>query len=1061
MKDRRPLVPASTLSEAIAAALAALDEFNPKKTAFLDKTGNWEDTPRTLRDRFSHAFFYDLKARAAEEAAGLLQAVFAPFLEDDSWPEAAALGNVLLQPASQGGLPEPEEIEGASCRSAESSVSSSSPSAFLLLHENLLRVIWKEILRLNTESPASEWDIERRAYKAACRKQFGALEEQERVVLGEAGRKKFAGAADRVRKEALIEGIAVPLAEEVRVSDSLETLLAAAADRSRKEEVYAAVSEKIQPPMGIVTNIPPAMFFPCLRLLGDPRLDVSSGIPYMASIILSVFQDPRSADTLLRGLERLPLGRTKIRENLIYTLGNLGEGRAVDFLIDVLNAPDEIVDLTDGRETPCLLLEQKEEAIWALGKIGLPSVRAIPALANTADHPSARLKTYLAWTLGEIGQAQKESSGGVSADVVIALLKLLKEKNKQTFEEAVGGLEKIDMPEFVHALYLYHVGAISILGLKPAQRGLYELSETIHYLLRTKQRAVIAVNGDSGTGKTYFCQAIAGGFAGIQAGEILYLMRDAKKGQKVFNRLLGLPWLKKHIDPSYYHDYPVSEEVDDPDSYFRRFLEDNRDKRLIILDGCRDRHYFQKVIDFFYNQGELDVEVNFRANFSTRRLNLESREFALESVKLHLAFLEEPALEDTSFYQEGLVILYDLDNSRGARLNSQETRELFGERRIDSWGELIRIGGFAGREHPLSCRKEGLRSSEADFDLSEEDWPEFEPKPFIPMEMKLSPVLNKDLKAEPNLLKTIPLDELCPGRIRFYAQDQIAGIGDRGLIFVLTFLDNRLFSAAVDGISDFALLGRTFFLAAPGKGFFSLSFERNEITSVHSVAAAPLRLAAFPPDRVVSAHADGTIRIWDFLEKKIWAFDGGRATLFSLALDQSGRVCAGYEDGKLSRWDLETRKVIWVESMAAALRFIRTYPGGKILAAEQSAAPVSAPILRMIDFAAGTMATIPTEFSGLLSGINVYFDGRIIAALGSTEARGGPAAGSLAVISPREQGCAFTTLSGHGHNTKDCLTMGPKIVTCGEEEPGRSSVRIWGSEFYVRTELGKLLIKPR
>jgi hypothetical protein len=1045
----------------MAAARAALDEFNPKKTPFLDKTGNWEDTPRTLRDRLSHAFFYDLKARAAEEAAGLLQAVFAPFLEDDPWPEAVALGNVLLQPASQGGPPEAEEINVSPGQSGETKARSTPSSAFLLLHENLLRVIEREILRLNSEAFASEWDVEGRAHKAACRKKLEELEEQERAVLGEAGRQKFAGAAARVRKEALIERIAAPLAEEVRISDSLETLLAASADQSRKEEVYAAVGERIQPPMGIVTNIPPAMFFPCLRLLGDPRLDVSSGIPYMASVILSVFQDPRSADTLLRSLERLPLGRTKIRENLIYTLGNLGEGRAVDFLVDVLNSPDEIIDLSDGRETPCLLLEQKEEAIWALGKIGLPSVRAIPALVNYSDHPSARLKTYLAWTLGEIGRAQKESSGGVSSDIVIALLKLLKEKNKQAFEEAVGGLKKIDMPEFVHALYLYHVGAISILGLKPAQRGLYELSETIHYLLRTKQRAVIAVNGDSGTGKTYFCQAITGGFAGIQAGEILYLMRDTKKGQKVFNRLLGLPWLKRHIDPSYYHDYPVSEEEDNPESFFRRFLDDNRDKKLIILDGCRDRHYFQKVIDFFYNQGELDVEVNFRANFSTRRLNLESREFALESVKLHLAFLEEPALEDTSFYQEGLVVLYDLDNSCGARLNSQETRELFEERRIDSWGELIRIGGFSGREKSLSCRREALRSREADFELAEEGWPAFETRPFVPVERRLSPVLNEDLKAEPNLLKTIPLDELCPGRIRFYAQDQVAGIGDQGLVFVLTFLDNRLFSTAVDGISDFGLLGRTFFLAAPENGFFSLSFERNEMTSIRCAAAPPLRLAAFPPDRVVSAHPDGTIRVWDFLEKKIWAFNAGRAALSSLAVDQSGRVWAGSEDGALARWDLETRKAMRVEGMAAAVRFTRSYPGGKILAVEQGAAPARSPVLRIINFAAGTMATIPTEFSGPLSGINVYFDGRIIAALGAPEAGGGPARGSLAVISPREDGCSITALRGHGRDTKDCLTMGPKIVTCGEEEPGRSSVRIWGSEFYVRTELGKLLIKPR
>ena len=83
------------------------------------------------------------------------------------------------------------------------------------------------------------------------------------------------------------------------------------------------------------------------------------------------------------------------------------------------------------------------------------------------------------------------------------------------------------------------MGAVSILGLKPAQRGLNELSETLHYLLRTKKRTVMAVNGDSGTGKTYFCQAIADGFADIRPHEILYLMRDTKRGQKVFNRLLG------------------------------------------------------------------------------------------------------------------------------------------------------------------------------------------------------------------------------------------------------------------------------------------------------------------------------------------------------------------------------------------------------------------------------------------------------------------------------------------------------------------------------------------
>jgi len=44
---------------------------------------------------------------------------------------------------------------------------------------------------------------------------------------------------------------------------------------------------------------------------------------------------------------------------------------------------------------------------------------------------------------------------------------------------------------------------------------------------------------------------------------------------------------------------------------------------LIIIDGCRDQYYFQRVIDLLYFREKLDIVVNFRANFSTRRKNLE------------------------------------------------------------------------------------------------------------------------------------------------------------------------------------------------------------------------------------------------------------------------------------------------------------------------------------------------------------------------------------------------------------------------------------------------------
>ena len=94
--------------------------------------------------------------------------------------------------------------------------------------------------------------------------------------------------------------------------------------------------------------------------------------------------------------------------------------------------------------------------------------------------------------------------------------------------------------------------------------------------------------------------------------------------------------------------------------------------------------------------------------------------------------------------------------------------------------------------------------------MTGEDWPEWPARPFTPDEKLLKPVLNEDLRAEPHLLKTIPLLGVDARQVRFYAQDQVAGLTAAGGAFVLTFLDNRIFLAAPGSAGDFALLGRTF-----------------------------------------------------------------------------------------------------------------------------------------------------------------------------------------------------------------------------------------------------------
>lgn len=1041
-------------SEAVSYCLDFLfKEYNPRKIVFLTKKGGWQDGPRTRRDRISHAVLHELWRRGEKTALSFLKSLFSRLANGRSWALSQRIWDAL-------GQENVEAVHPASLR--DSGIAVDSP-AFLILFDVLLWIIQFEAFRINAEAIVPEWNRRAVALKAEYQQKFRGLNCFLEAALTEEEKQEFSQAISLLKKASprLVEELAQLIAEEEKITATIESLLEEAASSEEKEAVYSLIIDLVQPAMGIVTQLAPALFFPCLRLLVDSRVEVSSGIPYAASVVLSIFGDPRSTDVLLEALERYPIPCTKIRENIIYTLGNLKEGRAVSAIARVLEEPDEIKETVGGKENPCLLLEQKEEAIWALGKIGLSSVKVIPSLGKYADHASAKLKTYLAWTLGEIGQAQKESSGGVSADILIALLKLVKEKNKQVFEEAVSGLKKIRMPEFIHSLYLYHAGAISILGLKPAQRGLNELSETVHYLLQAKKRVVLAVNGDSGTGKTYFCQAIAGGFAGLRPQDILYLMRDTKRGQKVFNRLLGLDWLNKHIDPAYYQDYPLSETEDDPEAFFRQFLEESKDKRLIILDGCRDRHYFQRVIDVFYQHGELDVEVNFRANFSTRRLNLEEREFAVESVRLHLAFLEEPALEDTSFYQEGVVILYDLDNSVGSRLNSQETKEIFDQRRIESWGELIRVGDLGGESWRLDCRKQNLDLKESRFSVSEEKWPEARTFPFSFEEKIFRPLLNEDLKAEPNLLLTLPLADVLPEHLRFYAQDQVAGSGRKGSVFVLTFLDNRIFQTTLEAkIAGFTLLGRTIFLTTPGRGFHCLSFERNEVVELLESGSPPLKIAASPPDRLITAHEDGSIRVWDFLERKIFVLARDLEPVRALAADPRGLIYAAA--GKsLRQWDLDKKKFRRTGELEGLTRLVRPYLRDQLLAVEDGGGQPSASSLKIIDFERKAIRTIPSPLASRISGLTVISDGRIIAGLGSFQGRKERQSGTLVIFTPGEEACLVTSLGGHGSETSDCLAMGPKIITSGVEADGSASIRVWGSEFFVRTELGKLRIKPQ
>jgi WD40 repeat protein len=307
-------------------------------------------------------------------------------------------------------------------------------------------------------------------------------------------------------------------------------------------------------------------------------------------------------------------------------------------------------------------------------------------------------------------------------------------------------------------------------------------------------------------------------------------------------------------------------------------------------------------------------------------------------------------------------------------------------------------------------------------------------------------------------------------QIRFYAQDQIAGIGEKGEAFILTFLDSRIFGTALGHLSGIALLGRDLYVVNDGRELVQISFERNEITPIAKTDSPILKIASLPRQTIVTGHADGSIRVWDTAMQHVLTIAGDGGPVRALAVDYDGRVYSSAQNGGLKRWDLETKNVMIADAHPLGnVTHIKLYPFGRILALGTSREhTANSPSFNIIDFSKKEIHSISTDFKGEATAAKVYFDGRIIAGLSSPEEAGEKRSENLIIISDiyEDASCARPTakpiykiLGGHALATKDCLTMGPKIVSCGSEAPGRHSLRIWGTEFFVRMELGKLAIQ--
>jgi WD40 repeat protein len=366
---------------------------------------------------------------------------------------------------------------------------------------------------------------------------------------------------------------------------------------------------------------------------------------------------------------------------------------------------------------------------------------------------------------------------------------------------------------------------------------------------------------------------------------------------------------------------------------------------------------------------------------------------------------------------------------------------------------LILLGDFKKEKHVLRTAHEQHLLTHDKFRTESKIWKEGKVQSFHPQERKFSPQLNTDLKEQPNLIMGIEASDIKPERLRFYAQNQIAGIGDGGSVFIITFLDNRIFYTFQEHMNFICLLGRDILLLN-GKGeVLILSFEKNEIIRLEGTGFPVCSLAAFPKDRAITGHKDGSICIWALTDKSLQKIKAHSGPVFSLATDHWGRIYSMGRDHFLKQWDLKQGTVSAAAFPDERILCISPYTGNKIMALSDHST------IHILDFKDGEQTSVFSPIAKPLTGCKANGDGRFFTIINETGKNKSARPISLpALFSPSRNGFSFQILNGHRQGTHDCLAMGPKLITCGKESSQEHSIRIWGTDHHVRTALTKLEI---
>lgn len=1009
-----------------------LESYDPLRLIYLDRSGVWRTDPRTIGDRVSNELWHLLwQNRQNRVWREYISEIIEPFLNDRS------LRGMFASLIPDKGV-------------------AATTTAILAI---VARFIQYQAYKKNSEAYVSEWDLPGQELRAEY---ILAVSQCVRDMFKEATGVVSIDATfsliNTVRERSFLFGTVTDvIADEDRIVRQMERIVENWSE-DHAGNTALALASSIPRTIESYVKDARALLRPCITILNDHTIPVATGISYEAVHILGALADSRSYRSLKSALDHFGYEYANIRCALVYALGRLRQPLAAKTFMEILDGPAyvPVIQHGSGRLYKQTLSWEKREAIWALGNLEGCALDGVEKIIAYAENHHPDIKRVLAWALGRIGSAQRETYHGVDANIVIALLRMLQQGDIKTFEESAYSLRNLGFPDVLNTIYVHNVNVLPLLTMKPSRSGLYELSETLYHLAAVKRPVVMAVSGDSGTGKTYFCESIKDGFGGFAPQEILYLMRDNPGHMSMFRRMLGLKLLQRFFDPEFYQDYPLGEADDDPVAYFNDFIDYNKTKKLIVLDGWLDRGYFYQVLKTFHAMGYLDIVVNFRTTYSTRRKNLECREGLLENVLKCLDYVENPALEETEYYRSGDVLIYNLDNSHGSRLSRNEIRELFSKQKVKTWDRYLRIGEFDDMEICEHKVTKQLHATEVTLLTTTYDFSFNTPHAIDVDEIRYTRTLSVDAEREPFLLQMVdtnPVDAHC---LAFYTHGQIASGGADGTLALLSGIDDRAFFARIHRtpVKYIAVVGEQL-CSLDTQGELALtSFNDRQTRMLYSGVPCSGVLASGYGHYIISGHDDGSVRVHD-LERCTTTCCNCSTRPVSAIRMVSTHVCAivqGYED--VCIWDMNKGSAKIVTDLPIKAEAMDLYPDGKLVAAGPRNDDGSKIGIVFIVLSDGSLTYYDIKDCTRVRCMVSYNDGRII--LGFSQHSGD----AVVVFDPRDNEGTYKKIGSYGYAMHSCIVMGPRIITSGCDYPKRPMIKIYGAKDYVRAEREKLSLLP-